>query len=555
MNEEFTITASVAPDALSKVTRLFNASLDDIVAELLQNARRAGARRVSFSQFTDLELGDVISVADNGPGIEAPTHLFELGGSGWDRQTCASEDAAGMGFFALAGRDIRVIVQKAGDTRSWILRAGSGSFSGRQAIKAAPGPADHKGVTVLFAAKPHENIVPAANRAAKFCPVVVDVEGVEVEREDYLSNAIHIEEWRGIRIGVFKGAANFRHPQHNSNFHGLTLNIPLPGLSQQHHDQLHARLDVISCRDLKLVLPARKEVVQDDFYQDLREQVKRACFNVVAEAGSHSLSFKDHKRAGELGIDLPEAAAKLRPFTPSRADRDSNSWPAPVNVVSDSLLFSGADEAVEEQNFARAIAQDQSVGSIYEPNSAFEGYAWYDAIPQIEVSGFAWLVDGRRKCCAVDVVPSIIERPERLFVMGHFCSQDTVSSWEAETDLLLFAPPDAHIDETLLCVVKDAELTVDELVGYLTDALFCPSDDVEAGSYDSQLQWFTDEAEDTAIAYLQSPSDVHRNQVERVVKRELYWILRPSSEITIEIMGRDVEVHGLETAFGQSLTS
>ena len=42
-DEVKTITASIDPDALDKTSRFFNASLEDILTELLQNARRAGA--------------------------------------------------------------------------------------------------------------------------------------------------------------------------------------------------------------------------------------------------------------------------------------------------------------------------------------------------------------------------------------------------------------------------------------------------------------------------------------------------------------------------------
>ena len=40
----FSFHAQVAAQAIEKVGRLFNASIDDILNELLQNARRAGAK-------------------------------------------------------------------------------------------------------------------------------------------------------------------------------------------------------------------------------------------------------------------------------------------------------------------------------------------------------------------------------------------------------------------------------------------------------------------------------------------------------------------------------
>ena len=39
-----TIATAVAPETIAKVTRLFNNTAFDVICELLQNARRAGAR-------------------------------------------------------------------------------------------------------------------------------------------------------------------------------------------------------------------------------------------------------------------------------------------------------------------------------------------------------------------------------------------------------------------------------------------------------------------------------------------------------------------------------
>jgi hypothetical protein len=336
---------------------------------------------------------------------------------------------------------------------------------------------------------------------------------------------------------------------HNTNFHGLTLNIPLPSLSQSYHDQLHIRLDVEACRDLKLVLPARKEVVQDAFYDTLRDEIERTLFKVVAKAATHSLSFKDHQRAAALGIKLSSAVKQLRPFSPSHADRDSNDWPAPIEVKNECFLFSGADEAVEEQNFAWAVSKDASDLAVYEPNSAFAGYDWYDAIAKIEVTGYRWGDGETSSECDIEDVPVIKDRPDRLWIIGTCHQGESATPWSLSTDFILFAPADAHIDEAAPCLTKSAKLTVDDLVDFMERALFSPSTDCDADSYDRQRQWFTDEAEDTAIAYLQTPSDVHRNQVERVIGRELYWILRPTSEISISIRGSSVDIDGLDTAF------
>lgn len=94
-----TIRPSVSPEVINKVARLFNGSLDDLVNEMLQNARRAGATRIAVT----LDISDDSSNCtfdDNGSGISDPQDFISLGKSHWNAETIASEDPAGMGVYA-----------------------------------------------------------------------------------------------------------------------------------------------------------------------------------------------------------------------------------------------------------------------------------------------------------------------------------------------------------------------------------------------------------------------------------------------------------------------
>src|SRR3546814_11058540 len=69
--------------SITKVTRLFNNTIGDVLAELIQNARRAGASLLALT--TSEHNGRTwLSVTDNGAGIEDPSVLLAFGGSGWD---------------------------------------------------------------------------------------------------------------------------------------------------------------------------------------------------------------------------------------------------------------------------------------------------------------------------------------------------------------------------------------------------------------------------------------------------------------------------------------
>ena len=71
------LRARVSPEAISKVTRIFNGTLDDIFNELFQNARRAGASHVAVTA-EHLDDACLISVVDDGAGIADPVDLVCL---------------------------------------------------------------------------------------------------------------------------------------------------------------------------------------------------------------------------------------------------------------------------------------------------------------------------------------------------------------------------------------------------------------------------------------------------------------------------------------------
>ena len=98
------IKACVSERLLQKANRLFTGTLDGRVIEILQNARRAGATEVRISNKNGL-----VTIQDNGSGIEDFQNLLDLGGSGWDERLEAGEDPAGVGLFSLAPRKVTII--------------------------------------------------------------------------------------------------------------------------------------------------------------------------------------------------------------------------------------------------------------------------------------------------------------------------------------------------------------------------------------------------------------------------------------------------------------
>ena len=91
---------------------MYSARPFDIFNELFQNARRAGATAIEVvltpppseasTPQPDKRPPTIVTITDNGRGIDNPQVILTFGQNGWDADTTQREDAAGMGFAALA---------------------------------------------------------------------------------------------------------------------------------------------------------------------------------------------------------------------------------------------------------------------------------------------------------------------------------------------------------------------------------------------------------------------------------------------------------------------
>ena len=347
----------------------------------------------------------------------------------------------------------------------------------------------------------------------------------------------------GVRLGLF--ASDFSYDdRNNANFHGVTLRIALPMLGQSWHRSYHARIDVIDCARLKLVLPARKEVVQDEMFDALVEEINRVFFRLVAENGPHSLSFENYRRAALLDIRLPEAASLLMRFVPAVADSYRNTGKSPAAVPSGALLYSGSGP-LEEQNVARALPRLPESPPMFEPNHAFAGYSWYDRLATMTVKTYTMAIGDEVEKVELPDMFARSGQPDRLEINLEIASSESTRSWALDTDLIVTGIEYEPLDEMDIRVVHQSRITRQELTAFLTDALFCPSDDAEAGSYEQQQRWFADEAEDLSITLLQSAEACNLNAIRRAIVHEIAWRLPKDRTFVIRIVGGKVTVKGL----------
>ena len=360
-----TIRARIHETAVKRVTRIYAATLADIFAETLQNSRRAGATRVRIAvspspglaaegSADGSESALTVTIADDGAGIADPAVLLSFGENGWDDALVRREDAAGFGFASLARRNCAVSSRPRSPdgemAPGWRVELEPAHFLGEaeaevHAHDEAPYP---YGTSISFrATESIAAIRSAAENAARHYPLpVVFEDGAdgepppeELPRRAFLDGADHAEPWRGLAFGVFKS----RHHGYNDpdlNFFGLTLPVRLPSVETVHGPTWSVLADVHDCPGLELVLPARKEAVENAFLTEMRDAARLAIYRAMAADPEPRPAFEDRAKAREAGIDIAPPPARLRPWRPSVAD--CNDWREPGKLADAGPDSSGA---------------------------------------------------------------------------------------------------------------------------------------------------------------------------------------------------------------------
>lgn len=318
------IQACVNQRLLAKADRLFTGDLDGRIIELLQNARRAGATKVTIANDDGW-----VTVKDNGKGISDFAKLLDLGGSGWDEACEKSEDPAGVGIFCLAPREVTI---RSKGKMATISK--DGWTSAPTEVIADPQPV-RKGTILRFQDEPWESSKVDIN--AVFSGMQVTVDGKRCPNLPFVSEtATHCPEL-GCRIEVCEsGQLN---QWHNScrrerwfgnngilNFHGQFVTFDYHPVSDR---GLHYLVDLTGePTDIRLMLPSRTRLVENEAYKQLLAAIELAAYRHIERKGEHTLPYKEFLRARELGITLPEANPTFTVGLISNVDA-----PEPVAVV------------------------------------------------------------------------------------------------------------------------------------------------------------------------------------------------------------------------------
>ena len=573
-SEPRTIRARIHESAVKRVTRTYAATLVEIFTELLQNARRADAARVRIS----VERANVentgpaaetqfnVTVADDGAGIADPAVLLSFGENGWSDELVRREDAAGFGFASLARRGCAVSSRPRtpdGQTLpGWKVELASAHFLGETdaevcADDAAPYP--HGTAISFVATEALTAIRNAAENAARHYPLPVifedrtdgDAAGEVLPRRAFLDGAVHAEPWRGLAFGVFRDR---RHGYNDPdlNFHGLTLPVRLPAVDTVNGPAWTVRADIDDCPELELVLPARKEAVENGFLTEMRAAARLAIYRAMAADPEPRPAFEDWTRAREAGIDIAPPPAMLRPWRPSIADseywRDS---PRPVPVGADAMVMGCDPEPPEAQALWRAAERAGIDSRLFEADRRLEGYPWYDAIGRIVRIRTEATLERRRYALDDYPVPErtgapeapLPRRPDAIRMsLTVRAGKGVGRTIDLDADLAFAGEAWSWVGDALPLVTAGSAMQPFELAGLMRAAFFSPSDDADSDSWETQSDRFDEEALHIATRLLLSDDEACRASIAEAVRRELMWLAPRGRAIDIRITRPDVTV-------------
>ena len=572
-----TIRARIHDSAIRRVTRIYASTLSDVMTEALQNSRRADATRVRIAvgplaEPSSGEARSTVTIVDDGSGIADPTVLLSFGENGWSDDLVRREDAAGFGFASLSRRGCTVSSRPRSPDGStmpgWRVDLAPEHFLGDAEAEIHPddgAPFPH-GTSISFAAtETAAAIRNAAENAARHYPLPVFFEespsarpdGEQLDRRAFLDGAVHAEPWRGLAFGVFRD----RHRGYNDpdlNFHGLTLPVRLPTVETVHGGTWSVRADIGDCPDLELVLPARKEAVENDFLKAMRNAARLAIYRALAASPDPRPAFEDWKRAREAGIDIAPPPTVLRPWRPATAHVDDWREPSKLAVPGHGALVMDADpEPPEAQAFFRAAERAGMATSLFETDRRLAGYDWYDGLDR--VAGIAaHLATGGKEHPLEDFplpertgrsAAALPPRPETIRIdLAVRPLRGPVRTFELPADLVFAGEPWGWLGDAIPLITAESALQPHQLAELLRAGFFSPSDDADADSYETQRDRFDEEALHLSTRLILSDEEACKTSIAEAVRRELIWLAPRGRTVDIRIRRPDVTVTLAEPA-------
>jgi len=370
-----TIQAKVSKRLLSKADRLFTGTLDGRIIEILQNARRAGATEVTITNEKGL-----VTVRDNGSGIDDFSKLLDLGDSDWDQAMEEAEDPAGVGVFCLAPRKVTIC---SNGKKIVITKQG---WTGKP-IQLTKADDRDKGTVLTFADEPWE--LSTVKKHAVFSGMKVIVDGKTCPQEPFTSSRAALHPELGCRIEVReRDRLNQWHNQWREhyfcdtvmvNFHGQIVKFTHCPVAEN----LNFLVDMTGePTGIRMMLPARTQLVENKAFETLKAAIEKEAYRFIQKRGKHKLPYEQYKRAAELGVKLPEAeptfdVGVLSGDTPEPIEvTRPKDFPLSKCYQISQRLYDEDEKCEEDVQLLAALAQFKEPFVPVSISRTYDGYSW-----------------------------------------------------------------------------------------------------------------------------------------------------------------------------------
>ena len=547
------IRAEIDANAIKRVNAFFNSSMRDTLREVFQNCRRSGATAIRVAV-----CGDRIQVQDNGAGIADPAVLLAFGKSEWEG--LEDEAPAGMGLYALANTESTITSRQAGQESGWQVHLKPAHFTGeRSALVESVDGETPVGTRISFRKRGWQ--LKELKEVARYLPLHVYLHGVRVEQQEFDkgSDVVGVEHHDDVSFVIrqqydrentsrsyARQTTVRRRWKTRVNFHGHViedkLNMPcVHGINRV----WFAEIDGHACHELKLVLPARKEVVRNAYLERLRERAEEAIYRTLQALDDPAdLPFNSWQR-GSAVLDEPvrHGAMKLEPWTrrtDENRDRTENEQGrARVEPTKGAILMIQGTAGPAQVLMEQARKHNPGMPALYKEDPRLEGYPEYDALRYLVNVGVRTTEldrehapaentasDGHaRRVEAIELVCTLRDqkwtRTEELLLASRIGFSAASSSYGIEPS------------EIGLCVTAEDQPASYELNDWVMQAFFSPDENgIETES--TQRERFAEQVEIEVERLFVTEDELLRQQTRKTLDAEVVGVVRSRGPIVID---------------------
>ena len=195
----------------------------------------------------------------------------------------------------------------------------------------------------------------AIRSALKHYPLPARINGEPAEQKDFLETAVYIEEWNGVRIGVYRN----NRPTVNGlfkdlNFHGIVVWAAKLPKVKGIRSNWDTQADVLDCPHLELTLPARRVVVENPFMSEFRQACQTAIYRAMSlQEPPVDVSKSVQDAAAAVGISLPDASNVLNRWE-AQTRHDNPHGRKLVEALEHAIIMDAEISIPDQHTLARA---------------------------------------------------------------------------------------------------------------------------------------------------------------------------------------------------------